>query len=192
MFEDVVLSWRFGIVHCFPLISPLKSSSVLLPYIARSHSVSRYGFGQLLSALAIFAVWLQFLSPSGFLGAQLSTLSWIKVPAGMLGREFVLFLSGAGFMVYSAFSTLLDASQRNRLGASTFKLLNLSTGLLSILWGVIAYTLLKEGSMTALCLKEVFSSFASYTGHLADLFTYKTSVMFPLIGAVCLFKYVST
>ena len=104
----------------------------------------------------------------------------------------MLFLSGAGFMVYSAFSTLLDASQRNRLGASTFKLLNLSTGLLSILWGVIAYTLLKEGSMTALCLKEVFSSFASYTGHLADLFVYKTSVMFPLIGAVCLFKYVST
>ncbi len=149
-----------------------------------------YGVGQLFSALAIFAVWLQFANPSGFLGSQLSSLSWIAVPAGMLGKEFVLFLSGAGFMVYSSFSTLLDASQRNRLGASTFKLLNLATGLLGLLWGWLLWGLAKEGSVTKLCLKEVFSSLASYTGHIADVFTYKTSIMFPVIGVVCLIKYV--
>ena len=156
----------------------------------RSVTQNVYGIGQLFSALAIFAVWLQFANPSGFLGSQLSNLSWITVPAGTLGHEFILFLSGAGFMVYSAFSTLLDASQRNRLGASTFRLLNLATGLLGLLWGVLFWRLVKDGSAIKLCLKEVFSSLASYTGHIADVFAYKTSIIFPAIGVVCLIKYV--
>lgn len=149
-----------------------------------------YGFGQLFAALAIVAVWLQFLNPTGFLGAQLGALSWITIPAGSLGKEFVLFLSGGACMVYSAYSTLLDAAQRNRLGASTFKLLNLSTGLLGLLWGYVAYSLFKEGSMVTLCFKEVFSSFASYTGHIADVFSFKASALFTIVGVVCLYQYV--
>jgi len=150
-----------------------------------------YGFGQVFSALAIVAVWLQFLNPSGFLGAQLGSLSWINAPAGAIGRESVLFLSGGAFMVYSAYSTLLDAAQRGRLGASTFKLLNLATGLLGLLWGYVSYTLYQGGVMTSLCMKEVFSSFATYTTHIADVFSFKTSAAFVVIGLVCLVQYVT-
>jgi hypothetical protein len=45
--------------------------------------------------------------------------------------------------------------------------------------------------LTKLCFKEVFSSFATYKTHVADVFSFKTSAAFVIIGLVCLYNYVT-
>lgn len=148
-----------------------------------------YGFASILTVFASFAVWYQFFLPESFLGSQLGNLSWIQVPAGGLGKELIQFLSAGGFMLFSAFVTLLDAAQRNRLGASTFKLLNLGTGLLGGLWTFCLYRLLSSSSAKFLVFGEVFASFDTYLGHLMDIFTFKTSMVFPIVAVVCLWQW---
>jgi hypothetical protein len=149
-----------------------------------------YGFGIVFALLSTLAVWVQCLCPESFLGTQLSHLSWIHAPAGALGKELLQFLSTGGFLLLSAFNVLLDGSQRGRLGASTFKLLNLGTGLISALWGFCLYRLFTDGTMTNLIFGDVFTSFASYKGHLMDIFTYKALILiFPLLGVACFIQY---
>lgn len=148
-----------------------------------------YGFGTLFALLGTLAVWIQAFFPESFLGAQLGALSWIIAPAGALGRELLQFLSAGGFLLFSAFTVLLDASKRGRLGASTFKALNFSTGMLSFLWGFCLYRMFSEGTMKSLLFGEVFANFGAYTGHLMDIFTFKASLIFPLLGVACFIQY---
>lgn len=148
-----------------------------------------YGFAAISSVFAFTTVWYRYFLPDSFLGQQLGSLSWIQIPAGALGWDLIQSLSIGAFLLYSSFVTLLDASQRNRLGASTFKLLNLGTGLLSILWGFCLYRLFSEGSAKVLCLGEIFTSFETYSSHLMDILTFKMSFLFPVAGLVCLWQW---
>lgn len=148
-----------------------------------------YGFGTMFAFLGTLAVWLQYFCPESLLGTQLGSLSWIHAPAGALGKELIHFISTGGFMLISAFTVLLDASQRGRLGASTFKVLNLGTGLVSLLWGICLYRMFNDGTMTNLVFGEVFANLASYKAHLMDIFTYKASLIFPLLGVACFVQY---
>jgi hypothetical protein len=148
-----------------------------------------YGFASILTVFASFAVWYQFFLPESFLGLQLGNLSWIQVPAGGLGKELIQFLSAGGFMIFSALVTLLDATQRNRLGASTFRLLNLGTGLLGGLWTFCLYRLFSSSSAKSLVFGEIFASFDTYLGHLMDIFTFKASITFPIVAVVCLWQW---
>lgn len=149
-----------------------------------------YGLGMLFAFLGTSAVWIQYFCPDCFLGAQLGSLTWIQAPAGALGKELVQYISTGGFLLFSSFTVLLDASQRGRLGASTFKYVNLGTGLLSFLWAFCLYRLFTDGSMTNLVIGEIFANFAAYKSHLMDIFTYKASLIFPLLGVACFIQYI--
>lgn len=142
-----------------------------------------YGFAALSVPAAVIAVLVhQFLGES-FLGNQLHHLNWITVPAGSLGILLVTQIAAASVLLYAAFVTLLDASQRGRLGASTFKLLNLGISMVSAIWAYRLLILLKSGM---LFLPTIFSP---YLSHIMDIFSMKISIFFPLVGFVCLFQY---
>jgi len=143
-----------------------------------------YGLSYLGVIAAVLAVWYSKLSPSSFLGVQLGSLNWIQQPAGTLGHDMIEFLSvTGGALLVGAFVTLLDAHQRGRLGASTFKQLNLGIGGLGVIWAWVFFKLQSEGSLT------VPNLFAPYMGHLMDIFTMKLSLFFPIIGVVCLWQW---
>ena len=142
-----------------------------------------YGLSYLGVIAAVLAVWYSKLSPSSFLGAQLRNLNWIP-NAGTLGNDIIEFLSvTGGALLVGAFVTLLDAHQRGRLGASTFKQLNLGIGALSAIWAWVFYKLQSEGSLTFPNL------FAPYVAHLMDIFTMKLSIFFPIVGIFCLWQW---
>lgn len=143
-----------------------------------------YGLSYLGVIAAVLAVWYSKLLPFSFLGEQLGSLNWILTPAGTLGHDMLEFLSvTGGALLVGAFVTLLDAHQRGRLGASTFKQLNLGMGALSAIWAWVFYKLQSEGSLT------VPNLFAPYVAHLMDIFTMKLSIFFPIVGVFCLWQW---
>jgi hypothetical protein len=75
------------------------------------------------------------------------------------------------------------------LGASTFRLLNLGTGLLGGLWTFCLYHLFSSSSAKSLVFGEIFASFDTYLGHLMDIFTFKASITFPIVAVVCLWQW---
>ena len=142
-----------------------------------------YGLCALTVPFAAGAVFLQKFAPTSFLGAQLGSLHWVTAVAGSLGWDFIQAISIGGVLLYSAFVTLLDASQRGRLGASTFKQLNLGVGLISVVWTVFLCKLYFDGYIV------IPSLFSPYLSHLMDIFTMKISVFFPIAGVICIWQW---
>lgn len=57
--------------------------------------------------------------------------TWLVASLGTLGTEVIRLLAAGGLLAYMVLTTLEDAARRGRLGASTFKALNLGVAIVS-------------------------------------------------------------
>lgn len=171
------LTCVIGIKFSESLLLDFKKFS-LLPIISLQNV---YGLSAIAAVFATSTVWYQRFLPESFLGKQLGALNWINAPAGTLGLDIIQHISLAGMLFYSAYTVLLDASQRGRLGASTFKQLNLGTAAVA---GLYCAFLVKISEF--LFIPNVFSA---YPSHLMDIFSMKLSIWFILVGVICFVQW---
>jgi len=116
-------------------------------------------------------------------------LSWVYATLGAVGVTMLRLLGAASVLSFSVLTTLSDAAKRRRLGASTFKALNLGVAMVSGVLTAVALAAEKAGTVhLAVALP---SSLADVITRWPDALSAVSFAAVPLMGLVALYQLVA-
>ena len=126
----------FGAAALLPLLSkntyeaPPAPSRPLWPFIAAGRL---YAIAESTALFVTVFIFISFFRPDWV------AVTWLTAPLGVLGSLFLKLLGCGASFATIVLENLKDAARRGRLGASTFKKLNLGVGILSAMIISTAY-----------------------------------------------------